>query len=71
MKRASDRCLCASVRGRERWSREKVQRDAVNGNERRENPKHMALRLQEEDFFFSIRHREVVTGMWHDSYRME
>lgn len=42
-----------------------------------ENPKHMALRFARGGFFFfflflkEIHHREVVTGMWHDSHGEE
>lgn len=52
---------------REREQKEEVERDAVNGNKQRENLKHMALRFPE---IFMCR-REVVTGMWCDSYHME
>lgn len=46
--------VCACVRGCERKGEEverEKERDAVNGNKRRENSKHMALRLGGEIFF--------------------
>lgn len=60
-------CVCVCERRR---ATEKVERDAVNGNEQRENSKHMALRFREEGFF-SMHRREVVTGIWCDSYHMD
>lgn len=61
--------VCEGVCERERErAEEKVERDAVNENKQRENSKHMALRFREEIFMCR---REVVTGMWCDSYHME
>lgn len=55
----------------------RTQRDSVSGNERRGKSKTHGPAVCERRVFFlflfkkKIHHREVVTGMWHDSHGEE